>query len=225
MNEQNDPAARFRTPARNTPPDAGQGGGLPAAEPPRTSSGVPGIVWFLLGVITGAGGWFGYGLMQASMVKSAAQAMAAAGTSGDLNAQMKEFMSQAQRSTEQMAAAANGSSLDLVTSPGSAPGAAANGPKIDPIQADSMNKAGADMIGALMPMMNNPTLLKNMPPDKRKQLETITAALMSMQATMATGKPIDKAQSDAMLKSLQELQGGMGLPGAGGRPASDGDRK
>lgn len=218
MDQQNDPAARFRKTEPAAAPPA------PAAPPPP-KAGLPGIVWFLLGVITGSAGWYGYGLMQASMVKSAAQAMSSAGAAGDLNSQMKEFMVQAQRSTEQMAAAAGGSSLDLVTSPGSAPGAAAGAPKIDPIQAESMNKAGADMIGALMPMMNNPTLLKNIPPEKRKDMDTIMAALMNMQATMATGKPIDKAQADAMLKSLQNLQGGMALPGARPAAAADGNRR
>lgn len=194
-----DPAERFR----RTEPQAAPG----APPPPGRSPLAPGL-WFLFGAATASVGWYGYGLMQASMMRSAAAAMAQAGSNGQLGAQLTEFMHQAQRSTERMADAAqgSGSSLDLVSGPGSQAPAEAAPPVISPEQVQSINKAGADMLGSLMPLMNNPQMLKNLPPEKRREIQGLSQVLMSMQATMATGKPLDEAQLQQVMRTVQSMQ-------------------
>lgn len=205
---QDDPAARFRRPAEqpglapggNAPPNAARHGGLPAA------------VWFLLGAAVASAGWYGYGLMQRSMMAS----MAASGPAGR-NVELDEFMRQAQAAAEQVAQAAaqpsagptGSASLDLVSganSRGGAAGQAAAPQVFDAAKVQAVGDATANLVGSLMPLINDPKALQSIPPEKRAEYLQMQQMLGPLLSSLKSGRPLDKATEEQIRRLAAQFE-------------------
>jgi len=120
----------------------------------------------------------------------------------------QQLMLQAQQMMQSSGAgrapgASSGSGLDLVAKPsGSLEQLQANTQQIQK-QAAQDTEAASKSLDTFMPMLDNPELTKNMPPEQLKNVKALTALLHQMQVNLKSGKPMDPAQA-AELTRLQQ---------------------
>jgi hypothetical protein len=142
-------------------------------------------------------------------VEAAQDARAAA----DLQRQMEEF----QRNVSPVVQPAAGapSSLDLLRGPeGETPAdagapAGAVAPPATPEQASerahSLDAGAVGMLDALKPILNNPALMKNLPPQARKDLVELQALMDETRAQAASGRQVSDAEQNARMRRIQQL--------------------
>ncbi len=208
------------------------------------------LLWFALGALAGAGGFFAYEQAQRVLVTSMMRGLGVAHAAGvpgaeapaaSLDAQAASLMQQAQLALQQAQLAAGqaqggapASSLDLVSGPGG--GAAPRMPLApslpgQPAMAPQQSaQQGANMLATLLPMLSNPALTRSMTPQQRQQLQSLTGTLSQLQGSLQAGKAPTPADQQAMMRQLQQLmrpsvgsprQAGSGDPAPAGAPSGE----
>lgn len=94
------------------------------------------------------------------------------------------------------------SGLDLIKQ--QAPLGAGSAP-MDPKQLQAVNKAAANMMQSVMPMLNNPELTKGLDPEQAKQLQGLTQMVRQLQDNLQSGKPTTPQQQQEMMRRSQEM--------------------
>lgn len=142
-------------------------------------------------------------------------------------AQLQEAAEQLQNSAAQAqqvqpaqtggpAPATGASSLDLLRS-----GALANpgGPQAQQLQ--QIQSAAAGMMGQVTPMLNDPKLISQLPPQQADAMKQISGLLAQQEASLQSGQRVDPKAQQAMLQQLMnammQMQQGLPKP-TGGTP-------
>ncbi len=107
--------------------------------------------------------------------------------------------------------AAGGSSLDLLRGPGgeAAPASAQEAQKQMIRQAmaggEAMNKNMIGMLDSIAPMLDNPMLTKNMPPEQQKDMAELRGMIVGLKADIASGRITSDAEQAQRMAKVQSL--------------------
>lgn len=148
--------------------------------------------------------------MQQTLIPGATSGLTLQGMTPDGLEQMQKVMRSLQ--------AGGPSGLDLLQAPGGQP--LAPGQAATPEQTAAMRMKAVDMVGAAMPLLNNPALIKAMPPEQAKQMQALMKLLSDAQGNLQTGKPMSAQQQAQLQETVGSMMRGMGQSIHGMTPPS-----
>lgn len=95
---------------------------------------------------------------------------------------------------------------------------------MDMIQSSQVQQApvssAAAMASSMAPLLNNPALLKNMPPEEAAKMKELMEIIGKTQASLKSGKPLSEQETKAITAKLQRLTMEMmqTMSGSGAKP-------
>lgn len=112
---------------------------------------------------------------------------------------------QAAQPGAQPPAAPGQSSLDLISGPQGAALSQIGPGGPTPEQVQQVTQAGSNMLSSIVPLLNNPAMQKNMSPAQREEVQQLLKTIEHMQENLRTGKKMDRAESEKLMREMQSL--------------------